>query len=108
MDNGGAHKSNLIKNVITSSQNTLLYSVLGETRWLCYPYRPKTNAIESWFNQFKHYFKYGSNSYTYIDLNKNVKKVIAKISKISYLNYINYAYVNKENINLKYQQKDDY
>ena len=79
MDNGGAHKSNLIKNAISSRQNTLLYSV---------PYRPKTNAIESWFNQFKHYFKYSSNAYTYTDLKKNVKKAIKKISKKSYLNYI--------------------
>ena len=42
MDNGGAHKSNLVKETIINSKNKLLYSV---------PYRPKTNAIESWFNQ---------------------------------------------------------
>jgi len=68
MDNSGVHKSTLIKNAISSSQNTLLYSV---------PFRQKTNAIESWFNQFKYSFKYSSNAYIYADL----KKAIVKISK---------------------------
>lgn len=40
MDNGGSHKSKEIKNKIAESRNHLLYSV---------PYRPKTNAIESFF-----------------------------------------------------------
>lgn len=40
MDNGGSHKSSQVKSAISDSKNTLLYSV---------PYRPKTNAIESFF-----------------------------------------------------------
>lgn len=48
MDNRGAHKNECVKQTIQETNNSLLYSV---------PYRPKTNAIESWFSQFKHYFK---------------------------------------------------
>ena len=48
MDNGEAHKENTIKESIEKSGNLLQYSV---------PYKPKTNAFESWFNQFKCYFQ---------------------------------------------------
>ena len=85
MDNGGAHKSNLVKNAINNTNNTLLYSV---------PYRPKTNAIESWFNQFKHYFKYDSSVYEFSKLKRNVKKSFNLIPKNSYKNYMVYAYKN--------------
>ena len=61
MDNGGAHKSNLVKEIVKNSNNTLLYSV---------PYRPKTNAIESWFNQFKHYFRLENGGISYNELSK--------------------------------------
>lgn len=61
MDNGGAHKSNLVKEIVKNSNNTLLYSV---------PYRPKTNAIESWFNQFKHYFQLENGGISYNELSK--------------------------------------
>jgi len=87
MDNGGAHKSHLVKDAIKESKNTLLYSV---------PYRPKTNAIESWFNQFKHYFKLTYGGISYPDLVKKVKKTVTIIPPKSYLNYMKYAYINKE------------
>ena len=87
MDNGGAHKSNLVKETIINSKNKLLYSV---------PYRPKTNAIESWFNQFKHYFQLQDSGISYDELTKNVKKTIKKILKTSYLNYMKYAYISKQ------------
>ena len=86
MDNEGAHKSKNIKESILESNNTLLYSV---------PYRPKTNAIESWFNQFKHYFRLSNNgAITYKQLNEKekVKASINKITKQSYSNYILYSY----------------
>lgn len=72
MDNGGAHKSNLGKEAIINSKNKLLYSV---------PYRPKTNAIESWFNQFKHYFQLKNVGIYHDELTKNVKKTIQKDTK---------------------------
>ena len=84
MDNGGAHKSKKIKDCLIHSKYNLLYSV---------PYRPKTNAIESWFSQFKHYFQLSNNgAITYNQLKIKVKKTIKNISKKSYFNYMHYAY----------------
>tara|TARA_B110000971_G_scaffold220020_1_gene262533 strand:+ start:1489 stop:1746 length:258 start_codon:yes stop_codon:yes gene_type:complete len=63
------------------------------------PYKPKTNAIESWFSQFKHYFTSEINSKVkYEDVLKNVKKSMKKIPKASYLNYMKYAYSKKKKI----------
>ena len=44
MDNGGSYKSKEIKDIVKKSKNVLQYSV---------SYKPKTNAIESWFSQSK-------------------------------------------------------
>jgi transposase len=87
MDNGGAHKSKMIKEAIDNTNNKLLYSV---------PYRPKTNAIESWFNQFKYHFRFISNTYTFSELKNSVGKSIRQIPKKSYNNYLKYAYNDKE------------
>ena len=87
MDNGGCHKSKLVKDIVIISKNTLQYSV---------PYKPKTNAIESWFNQFKYYYKQDEISTTFSDIKKNVRKSINKIKAINYKNYMKYAYKNKE------------
>jgi len=95
MDNGGSHKSKNVKEKINKTGNTLQYSV---------PYRPKTNAIESWFNQFKYYFKLNSNLYDYRKLNSRVQKIIKAIPTKHYLNYMKYAYVQKNN--RKYVKKD--
>lgn len=84
MDNGGVHKSKNIKECVSESNNTLLYSV---------PYRPKTNAIESWFNQLKYYFRLSNNGViTYNELKEKVKISISMIPKQSYSNYILYSY----------------
>jgi len=88
MDNSGAHKSKNIKECVSESNNTLLY---------CVPYRLKTNAINSWFNQFKHYFKLLNNgAIKYNELKDKVKISIGKIPKKSYSNYIVYSYKTKE------------
>jgi transposase len=86
MDNGGSHKNKNIKDVILKSNNKLLYSV---------PYRPKTNAIESWFSQFKHYFVIENDALTYEQLKKHVKICIKSIPKTSYKNYMDYAYLTQ-------------
>ena len=65
MDNGGSYKSKEIGKYIEKTGNKLQYSVLGETRLRCYPYRPRTNAIENYFNQLKHYFGYEIENLTY-------------------------------------------
>lgn len=87
MDNGGSHKNKLIKTKIEEIGNELLYSV---------PYKPKTNAIESWFSQFKHYFVIDNPSISFQELKQFVKKTIRKIPQKSYLNYMKYAYEEKQ------------
>ena len=89
MDNGGSHKNKLIKNKIEGTGNQLLYSV---------PYKPKTNAIESWFSQFKHYFVIDNNSISFPELKHFVKKTIKNIPKKSYVNYLKYAYEQKTHL----------
>ena len=74
------------KDKINESKNKLLFSV---------PYRPKINAIESWFNQFKYYFQLPNNAITYKQLKHRVTKSIRLIPKSSYKNYIKYAYQEK-------------
>lgn len=86
MDNGGAHKNIKVKNKIIESKNKLLFSV---------PYRPKTNAIESWFSQFKYYFQLPNSAITYNQLKQHVSKSIRLIPKSSYVNYMRYAYKDK-------------
>ena len=92
--NGGAHKNVKVKDKINESKNKLLFSV---------PYRPKTNAIESWFNQFKYYFQLPNAAITYQQLNKHVGKSIRSISKSSYGNYMKYTY--KDTSTRKYTVK---
>ena len=86
MDNAPAHRSSQIKELLKTKNNKLLYSV---------PYHPKTNAIESWFNQFKHYLKL-SYFVTFKELQLEVKKAIKCIKKGNYQNYFNYAYKSKK------------
>jgi hypothetical protein len=88
MDNAGSHRNIIVKKAVSTTNNTLHYSV---------PYRPKTNAIETWFSQFKHHFIHQrKDKLSYNDLKKVVKKAITKVKKDSYFNIIKYAYGNKE------------
>lgn len=48
LDNARSHRNNYVKDTITESENNYLFSV---------PYTPKTNPIENYFNQIKHYLK---------------------------------------------------
>ena len=81
MDNAGSHRNIIVKKAVSTTNNTLHYSV---------PYKPKTNAIETWFSQFKHHFIHQQkDKLSYNDLKKVVKKD-------SYFNIMKYAYGNKE------------
>ena len=91
MDNGGSHKSKVVQEYIKDSKNHLLYSV---------PYKPKTNSVESFFSQFKHYFVIDNKAISYIELKAFVIKILKKIPKTSYKNYMNYAYKQKEIISI--------
>lgn len=63
--------------------------------YLVYHIVQKTNAIESWFNQFKYYFQLPNSAITYKQLKYRVDKSIRLIPKSSYKNYIKYAYQEK-------------
>lgn len=84
LDNAGSHRNKNVKIAINNSGNTIHYSV---------PYRPKTNAIETWFSQFKHHFiQEQGKTITFGGLKKIVRKVINKIEKHHYKNIMTYAY----------------
>ena len=85
MDNSPSHKSLKIREEISKTTNYLQFSV---------PYRPKTNAVESWFNQFKYYFKLDSSYLSFESLKNHISNVITKIPKKHYLAYMKYAYEN--------------
>lgn len=82
MDNAGSHRNNSTKVLIENSGNTLLHSV---------PYHPSTNAIESWFSQYKRLL-HNEPGLEYSEILKNVKKAFRKIKKQENLNYFKYAY----------------
>ena len=87
MDNSPSHKSLKIREEISKTTNTLQFSV---------PYRPKTNAVESWFNQFKHYFKLDSSHLTFESIKSHISNVIGNIPSKHYKAYIKYAYESKD------------
>ena len=91
MDNAGSHRNKTTKELIIKSGNKILHSV---------PYRPSTNAIESWFSQFKHYFKHDETGITFPNLKNSVRNAIRKISNKSYLHLWNFqmnSYLLKKN-----------
>ena len=77
----------MVAKEVEKTGNELLY---------CVPYKPKTNAVESFFSQFKHYFVIENKAITYQELKKHVKKTLGKIPKSSFTNYMKYAYQSKE------------
>ncbi len=94
MDNAGSHR-----NKTTKSGNKILHSV---------PYRPSTNAIESWFSQFKKLL-YNQPGLNYKDILKNVKSAFRLMKSQKHLNYFKYAYRRqkiKDIINIKKSNKE--
>lgn len=83
-----------LEKAIIERGNKYLFSV---------PYTPKTNAIETVFNQIKHYLKLNKKVLKYPELKREVGKAISKIEPINYKNYFQYAY-QKENYS-KYERK---
>ena len=86
-DNAGSHRNMYVKDAITNSGNKYLFTV---------PYTPKTNPIENYFNQIKHYLKLNKKVLKFNDLEKEVKKAIKNVKKENYKNYFLYAYKKKE------------
>ena len=83
LDNAGSHRNNYVKDAIINSDNKFLYSV---------PYTPKTNVVEMFFNQIKHYLKLNKKVLKFHELKKEVKKTIKNVKKENYKNYFLYAY----------------
>jgi len=94
MDNAGSHRNDSTKVIIEKSGNTLLHSV---------PYHPSTNAIESWFSQYKRLL-HNEPGLEYSEILKNVKKAFRKIKKQEHLNYFKYAY-RRDYIKIKSTKK---
>ena len=83
LDNAGSHRNNFVKDAITNSGNNYLFSV---------PYTPKTNPIESMFNQLKHYLKLNKKVLKFNEIKQEIKIAFTKIKKQHYNNYFLYAY----------------
>ena len=83
IDNAPFHRNKKIKENIEKSGNRLSF---------CVSYNPKTNPIEGFFNQLKHYVKLESPQ-EYKPLNKLITKIINKKIKTEHLNnYIDGLY----------------
>ena len=82
MDNAMFHKSPEVKQAVAESNNTIQYTV---------PYYPRSNPIEQYFSQMKHYIKKES-PISFDDIKKIVQKSIAKVKKENYNNYFLHAF----------------
>jgi len=82
MDNAMFHKSNIVKNAVKEGGNELLYSV---------PYYPRSNPIEQFFSQMKHYIKKES-PIKFDDIKKVVSSSIQKVKPKNYENYYLHAF----------------
>jgi len=76
MDNAMFHKSPEVKKAVADSKNTIQYTV---------PYYPRSNPIEQYFSQMKHYLKKES-PVSFTDIKKVVEKSIAKVKEQNYNN----------------------
>jgi transposase len=87
MDNAGSHRKDIVKDAVTKSGNTLLYSV---------PYSPKTNAIEMVFSELKQHLSTGDTR-TFEELKNAIYRIITHDIPIDhYRNYIRHAYDQKQ------------
>jgi len=76
------HKSPEVKQAVVESNNTIQYTV---------PYYPRSNPIEQYFSQMKHYIKKES-PISFDDIKKIVQKSIAKVKRENYNNYFLHAF----------------
>jgi transposase len=84
LDNARFHRSKEVKEYIEKIGNKYLY---------CVRYRPKTNAIENFFNQLKHYIKLKSPQ-TYEEIVRIIKQILkSNIKKENLQNYFKYLYL---------------
>ena len=86
LDNAGSHNNEYVKQAIINSGNQYLFTI---------PYTPKTNPIEQYFNQIKHYLKLNKKVLKYDEIVIEVKNAIKQVKKQNYKNYFENAY-NKD------------
>ena len=82
MDNAMFHKSPEVKKAVEESGNKILYSVA---------YYPRSNPIEQYFNQVKHYIKKES-PISFADIKKTLEKSIKQVKEKNYKNYFIHAF----------------
>jgi transposase len=82
MDNAMFHKSLEVKKAVEESGNKILYSVA---------YYPRSNPIEQYFNQVKHYIKKES-PISFADTKKTLEKSIKHVKEKNYKNYFIHAF----------------
>ena len=87
LDNAGSHRNEYVKNAILKSGNKYLFSI---------PYTPKTNVIEMFFSQIKHFLKLNKKVLRFNELKDEVQEVIKKVSRNNYKNYFLYTYKKDE------------
>ena len=90
MDNAGFHKTQDVKKEI-QEKNNFIYTI---------PYYPRSNPIENFFSQLKHYIKKES-PISYSDMNKVIERALTKIKEKNYRNYFLYAF-DKNAVKRKY------
>ena len=90
MDNAGFHKTQDVKKEI-QEKNNFIYTI---------PYYPRSNPIENFFSQLKHYIKKES-PISYSDMNKVIERALTKIKEKNYRNYFLYAF-DKDAVKKKY------
>lgn len=82
VDNAGAHKKQEVRQTVQDGSNELVYTIC---------YNPKTNAIENWFSQLKHYLN-ADGVLSFSDLKRALRTAMARISSEHYRNYFFFAY----------------
>jgi transposase len=82
MDNAIFHKSDIVRDAVKESKNTIQYRVA---------YYPRSNPIEQFFNQLKHYIKKES-PISYEDITTSIRKAITKIKEKHLQNYFLHAF----------------
>ena len=90
MDNAGFHKTTEVKDVVNEGKNKIQNTV---------PYYPRSNPIEQFFSQLKHYIKKDS-PISYEDIKTSIGKAITKVKEKHLNNYFLHAF------NLELLKKD--
>ena len=90
MDNAGFHKTTEVKDVVNEGKNKIQNTV---------PYYPRSNPIEQFFSQLKHYIKKDS-PISYEDIKTSIGKAMTKVKEKHLNNYFLHAF------NLEVLKKD--